>query len=291
MLRWRLLLGFMFVAGLAALCWLDARSTWPGAWLMPLGIVVALLAAGETVQLVAARHAAPRVALVYLGAPLVLASAWGQVFWPDTLLGPLGWSAAVLALIVVAALAYEVVCFDGCGQAVPRVASTLFAVLYSGYLLSFLAQLRLVRPGTMGVVALASVVIVVKLGDIGAYTFGRLFGRHKLAPKLSPGKTIEGLAGGLVCCCLGAWLALGPLVQATGPPGIAWGIGRWLPFGLVVGAAGVIGDLAESMLKREAGKKDSSNWMPGFGGVLDVLDSILYAAPVAWLFWVFGPAG
>lgn len=292
MLRWRLLLGVVFVVGIAVLLWLDAGGERPGIWLMPLGVLLAVLGAGETIRLVESRNTPPRKLLVYLGAPAIVLSVWGQVLWPALGLGALGWPAFVLALCLVMALAREVIEYRGQGEATARVASTLLCLLYAGYLLSFLAQLRLVRPGALGVVALASVVIVVKLGDIGAYTFGRLFGRTKLAPLLSPGKTIEGLAGGIACCCLGSWLALGPLVRAVAPAPVtapaAW---QWIAFGLVVGAAGVFGDLAESLLKRDAGKKDSSAWMPGFGGVLDVLDSILYAAPVAWLFWATGLVG
>ena len=69
---------------------------------------------------------------------------------------------------------------------------------------------------------------------------------------------------------------------STHPAGRAWG---WLPFGLLMGLAGMVGDLAESLLKRDVGVKDSSRWMPGFGGVLDIVDSLLFTAPVAWLCW------
>ncbi len=114
-----------------------------------------------------------------------------------------------------------------------------------------------------------------------------------MAPRLSPGKTIEGAIGGLAASCLGAWIALDWLVPGDAPtsrrtPGPSWG---WIVYGLLVGAAGMLGDLAESLLKRDAGVKDSSTWMPGFGGVLDILDSMLLAAPVAWLYWALGIAG
>jgi phosphatidate cytidylyltransferase len=137
--------------------------------------------------------------------------------------------------------------------------------------------------------ALVSMIVVVKLGDTGAYTVGRLIGRHKMAPTLSPGKTWEGTCGGLLCAWVGAWLMLEIV-----PPAIGWhdgsnalrGIPNFIAYGLIVGIAGIVGDLAESLLKRDAGVKDSSTWMPGMGGVLDVLDSMLAAAPVAYLFWV-----
>jgi len=136
----------------------------------------------------------------------------------------------------------------------------------------------------------ASLVIVVKMGDIGAYTCGRLVGRHKMTPTLSPGKTWEGAVGGMVFACLGSYLALEWLAPAlTGAASrLPWG---WLPYGVIVGIAGMVGDLAESLLKRDVGCKDSSTWMPGFGGVLDLLDSVLFAAPVAYLCWALGLVG
>jgi phosphatidate cytidylyltransferase len=129
---------------------------------------------------------------------------------------------------------------------------------------------------------------VVKMSDVGAYTVGRLAGRHKLAPVLSPGKTIEGALGGLLFACLGSWIALRWVLPAmTGAVAVYsnWG---WLVYGLLVGLAGILGDLAESLIKRDVGRKDSSDWLPGFGGVLDMLDSVLLAAPVAYLCWAFG---
>jgi phosphatidate cytidylyltransferase len=137
------------------------------------------------------------------------------------------------------------------------------------------------------------------MGDIGAYTVGRLIGRHKMAPLISPGKTIEGAFGALAFSCLGAWLAFQFVVPWTAehsavamqwshPWSLWWG---WIVFGLLVGAAGMLGDLAESLLKRDVGRKDSSTWLPGFGGVLDILDSLLLSAPVAWACWFFGLVG
>ena len=144
-----------------------------------------------------------------------------------------------------------------------------------------------------GIGALLSWIIVVKMGDTGAYAVGRLIGRHKMAPSISPGKTIEGALGALVFACLGSWLTfrwIVPLFAAEGSPAPALWYG-WLLFGVLVGGAGILGDLAESLLKRDVGVKDSSTWMPGFGGVLDILDSLLLSAPVAWFCWAFGLVG
>lgn len=113
-----------------------------------------------------------------------------------------------------------------------------------------------------------------------------------MAPLLSPGKTIEGAAGALVFSCLGSWLTFhwlpGLPMNATLQGSPWWG---WIAFGLLVGAAGMVGDLFESLLKRDVGCKDSSTWVPGFGGVLDIVDSLLLSAPVACFFWESGLVG
>lgn len=129
--------------------------------------------------------------------------------------------------------------------------------------------------GQVGGLVAAGLVMVVKVGDIGAYATGMSIGRHKLIPWLSPGKTIEGGLGALFWGGLaGVVLALssgiaGPVAGAAG--------------GVLLAASGAIGDLLESLLKREAGVKDSGTMLPGMGGMLDVLDSPLLAGPVAWL--------
>jgi phosphatidate cytidylyltransferase len=104
---------------------------------------------------------------------------------------------------------------------------------------------------------------------------------------LSPGKTVEGAIGAVVFAILGAWFAITWLTPRITGGVAAEPVGGWIVFGFLVGIAGLLGDLAESLLKRDLGRKDSSGWMPGFGGVLDVLDSILLAAPVAYICWAW----
>ena len=125
--------------------------------------------------------------------------------------------------------------------------------------------------------AVALAIFVPKMCDTGAYFTGRLLGRHKMAPVLSPKKTLEGAAGGLGLATLTTIL----VNQYFGPV-LSGGLLAEIGFGLSVGLTGMLGDLAESLIKRDCLAKDASAIMPGFGGVLDVVDSIVFAAPVAY---------
>jgi phosphatidate cytidylyltransferase len=150
---------------------------------------------------------------------------------------------------------------------------------------SFLAQLRWLdgAQAYKPVTSLALAIFVPKCCDIGAYFTGRLLGRHPMSPVLSPKKTWEGLAGGLLLSA-GVAVAINRLPSV---PALRGGDLSAAGFGLVVGGIGALGDLAESLIKRDCRRKDASQVVPGFGGVLDVVDSIVFAAPVAycWLRW------
>ena len=165
------------------------------------------------------------------------------------------------------------------------ISSTLFGILYIWFLASFLVKLRhlngdgtLGGPGwnEVGTGLLLSCVAVSKLADVGGYLFGRKFGRHKMIPRISPKKSWEGLLAGLALSVAAAYALW---VARVLPLGAAWTVAA---FGLLVGGMGTLGDLAESMLKRGSGRKDTDDLVPGFGGVLDVVDSLLLSAPVAY---------
>jgi phosphatidate cytidylyltransferase len=170
---------------------------------------------------------------------------------------------------------------------VVRCALLVWVAGYLGLLPAFLAQLRwwdAVEGGQAdlrGEAAIGLTIFVAKGADIGAYFTGRLIGRHRMSPVISPKKTWEGLAGGLVLSML---IAVG--INRLGP-GLLGGDLSAAGFGLAVGGAGVLGDLAESLVKRDCRRKDASQVVPGFGGVLDVVDSVLFAAPVAY-WWLRG---
>jgi phosphatidate cytidylyltransferase len=290
MLRWRLLFGAAFIAALVALLWIDGAASTPGLVLLPLAFVLTILASEELLSLMAARNVRPVAPIVYLGNVLIVLSGYAEV-WGAVPLSNLGWPMATFGLAILALFVGEMRRYEQPGATLEPLAGGTLALSYVGVLFSFVVQMRLLGPnGDWGIAAVASLVIVVKMGDTGAYTIGRLIGRHKLTPKLSPGKTIEGALGGLAFSVVGAWFCATFLVPkltaatTSAPPRALWG---WAGYGIVVGLAGILGDLAESLLKRDAGRKDSSTWMPGFGGVLDMLDSVLLAAPVAYLFWRF----
>ncbi len=305
MLRWRLLLGAALIGGLAGLCWLDATAAShnlyvpPGGWLFPLAILACLLATSEILWLLRDDPQRPEPWIIYAGNLLIVVSnilsylVSRQV--SEIPLGPLGWPALFFTASMMLAFVGEMATYDKPGGIIRRLALSVFAFAYVGILLSFVVQLRLINwplLGEVGLSALVSMITVVKMGDTGAYTIGRLFGRHKMAPVLSPGKTWEGFVGHLAGACLGSWISLAVFRPWITGSGKWWQPGPgWIVYGLLVGVAGLLGDLAESLLKRDVGAKDSSDWMPGFGGVLDVLDSLLFAAPVAYLCWMSGLVG
>jgi phosphatidate cytidylyltransferase len=155
-----------------------------------------------------------------------------------------------------------------------RVAATLFGAGYVGGLLVVLALLRGL-PGGAGIVAYLC--LVTWGGDTGAFYVGRAFGRRRLCPPISPGKTVEGSLGGLAASLLASLLA-GGLVGGGFPAAHRAGLG------LALGAAGQVGDLCESLLKRSLAAKDSGALIPGHGGLLDRLDSLLFSGPVLYLY-------
>lgn len=291
MLRWRILLGILLIAALIGLFWLDYHASSPGAWLFLLVLAAGLAAAHEVVTLLAAAGYRPLASVIYGGTLLVIGSNAIPLFYLAVTeshpIARLGWPLLAFTACVLAALVGEMVRYRQPGGVIVNVALATFAVAYVGVLLSFAVQLRVLGGPQQGMIAVAAMLIVVKLGDTGAYAVGRLLGRHKMAPRISPGKTMEGAAGALLFSCLGAQLAFTYLPQwmHANVDQHRW---SWLAFGLLVGGAGLAGDLAESLFKRDVGSKDSSTWLPGFGGVLDLLDSILFAAPVAYLCWLLG---
>jgi phosphatidate cytidylyltransferase len=209
---------------------------------------------------------------------------------PQCLLGKFGWLSLGWAAAAGWAFASEMWRYQANGQAFERILRTIFIAIYVG-MLGFLPQLRLLGDNTWGLVALLSLIVTVKMSDSFAYLVGRAIGKRKLTPVLSPGKTVEGGLAAIVFGILGALLILYPgAYWLTGTVGKTTFLGAVL-FGAGVSIVGMWGDLVESLIKRESHCKDSGSLIPGMGGVLDVLDSIIGAAPLAFALWAIGLVG
>ena len=180
--------------------------------------------------------------------------------------------------------------FEKPGRTMATIAGTVLAVAYVGLLGSFIIQMRWFDGPFTAWCRWCFLIATAKGADTGAYTLGRLAGRHKLWPQPQPeqddrgGRRRAGLRGGWPRCWSRRWLvscsACPTLATGRRPSASAWSSG----------VAAQLGDLMESMIKRDCERKDASAAVPGFGGVLDVLDSLLFAGPVAYGFWLgFGP--
>lgn len=268
----------VFFGGLTILDgWLDGSATASvtddkavqGTLLTVLVAVVLALAVIEFSRLAAAKGLNIGVLPCVAGVVLV-STAW---YWPQVLaVAAHTYLMLALALFLLGAIGahYRRRGIEGiiadCG-------ASCLAVLYLGVLGAFLLAIRIER----GLWEALMLMFVVKFSDIGAYTFGKLFGKHKFSPRVSPGKTWEGLAGAMVAATAVS-LAFAFACGTMAP----W---QAVLFGPAFAVIGQMGDLVESMMKRDAQQKDSSNRVPGFGGILDVIDSPLVAAPFGYLFF------
>ncbi|MEX0702197.1 MAG: phosphatidate cytidylyltransferase [Planctomycetales bacterium] len=290
MLLWRLAVSAVLIPLLFAAFWLDHRLGHRAYVLLALTGLLAVTSAAELAAMLRARGMKPNAPLTALFALGVVGAAWWDALAsgdPEFVAGwdALGPVAAAFALVVLALFVKQAVLYREPGGNAETLASEVLVVSYVGVLLAMTAQLRWVAGAPAGYLVLGSVVVAAKFGDVGAYTIGRLFGRRKLIPRLSPGKTWAGACGALGASGLAGWAWLHwatPLFDpAWRPPAAGWAV----LYGMLIGLAGLVGDLCESLLKRDMGKKDSANLLPGFGGLLDLLDSILFAGPLAWLLW------
>ncbi|WP_158265447.1 phosphatidate cytidylyltransferase [Blastopirellula marina] len=302
MLKWRLIGAFAIILPLCGLSWLDFYYNFgrPGIWLFPLVLLLTALSAEEVLDLLRAKQLHPSGWSCHVGTFLVVIAAGLPIWWPFSHVPDQAdqaqWTLFALVLGAILAIVGEMRRYEKPGHSMIHLGLTIFAIFYVGGLLSFFPRLRVVMQGTpdanaYGMLALLSMIVVVKISDVGAYFIGSNFGRTKLVPRLSPGKTLEGTLGGLAASCLGSYV----MFQWVGP----WMLGKpvesiplgWLLFALLVSPAGMVGDLAESMFKRDMETKDSSTWLIGLGGILDVLDSMLLGAPVALMCWELGIVG
>jgi phosphatidate cytidylyltransferase len=159
------------------------------------------------------------------------------------------------------------------------IAVTLLGLMYVPWLLNFIQKINFF-PGVEGKYFLLYFILLTKFSDMGAYVVGSLIGKHKMIPRISPGKTWEGF-GGAIVISTGASLAF---VHCFGSHLKGMNVNHAIILGVILSTTAVIGDLIESLFKRECGAKDSGSILPGIGGILDLLDSLLFNAPIMYLY-------
>jgi phosphatidate cytidylyltransferase len=286
MLRYRLLFGTLMILLFVALVVLDgfwdgsiSRSNpdklVQGTALAVLILLIAVPANMEFASLVAKTGAKVFLPVTIAGS-IALSTTW---YWRQSCAGAfelaefrLSYILFVTSLCLLGLFFYQgwrlgtVGVIGNCG-------ASLLAIFYLGFLSSFILAVRI----DFGPWELLMFIFTVKSSDTGAYTAGKMFGRHKFAPSISPGKTWEGMAGAVVFASVVA------VLFASFCGIMAWP--KAIVFGVAFAVLGQLADLIESMIKRDAGSKDSSEHVPGFGGVLDVIDSVLATAPLAYLFF------
>ncbi len=277
-LRKRLVFGVLFAALVVAAVVVTGRDgSHPG--IVALGILAAVVGSWEYVRL--ARTMAPdlRLAPVLVTNLMLIALPSAHLLGGQVGAFAAGDGASVIIGLGLGWGLLEQIFRRGPEGIFAHVGAVLLGVAYIGIPFLLLQRLAALDHGTQ---LLLAFIAAVKLGDVTAFFGGKTFGRNKMCPLISPGKTWEGFAcsfiGSIGGSYLFAWLPS------------CWGLptafsGWWQPaaWGLVLGPLGVLGDLAESCMKRSAGRKDSGTAMPGFGGILDVLDALIIAAPAAYL--------
>lgn len=186
-----------------------------------------------------------------------------------------------IALFVIAVLITQTFRFQiDFSKMITGIGATLFGVFYVAFLGGFLVSMRVGFDSVLSTHLLEFFFLVIMGADSGAYFTGKYLGKHKLAPKISPGKTVEGLIGGILTSLIFAALACHWFFPELS-------LKAALPLAAIMAIVSVLGDLAESAIKRGAGAKDAANFLPGHGGLLDRLDSLLFNAPLIYYFAKF----
>jgi len=302
MLGTRIIAGFLMVGIIVAILALDQwLAPWFPFWFI-LAMVASGLAAHELVGLLGGAGMASSSNTV-VATVAVVGSNWlphiaGHLLneekynligvLPNEPLAAFAWTFMAFIGLIMGCFLYQGYQFERPGSTVATIAGTIFIVAYIGLLGSFMVQMRWLDGRGSGLLPLIYLISCVKGADTGAYLVGRSFGRHKLCPWISPNKTVEGAIGGLLFSVAASLLISRYAQFNLELPGLdPWPA---LLYGLLIGVVGQLGDLVESVIKRDCERKDASTVVPGFGGVLDVLDSLIFAGPVAYLFWLWvGP--
>ncbi len=300
MLYQRLATSAVLISIVVALIYLDHRFPTGGLWLLPLLLFFSVGTAIDVTRLWRSANYPVRPLPTKIGVAIVVLIASVPMLWPlsgelypaDCPVGRLGWISVGAIVALGLAIGNEMFRYrPGETGAAGCVMTASFTILYIGVPMAFLVAIRCLGSSHWGLAALISLVAATKAADAGAYFTGRAIGRHKLIPRLSPGKTIEGALGGVAASIGVSFAMFHWLIPAlTGTP-IDYPIWGPIVFGLVCSNCGMFGDLAESLMKRDSGAKDSGNLLPGLGGVWDVTDSLIATALPGFLCFAIGVAG
>jgi len=258
-----------WITGLSALPFLIFLVYKGGVYFAALVSAASLVALWEYYRIVAtAKAKTPSGIILWWGYGICCAIVWAAYgVGVDLILGLVALNLVTIALI-------SMFQFKSDRSVLELIVRQLQGIIYIPVSLGFLVLIREGHSGTIWIFLLLAIIFA---GDTGAFYVGSYLGRHKLCPAISPGKTIEGAIGGLT-----ANLVVGAIGKAFFLPDLPWSLG--ILFFLAVGIAGQLGDLFESEMKRSSNIKDSSNILPGHGGILDRIDALLFASPVAYVF-------
>jgi phosphatidate cytidylyltransferase len=302
-LKRRLIAAAIIISTMIFLLWIDfqvgtpSMTGRPGVILCLLAILTSGFAASELWQMFHSGGGEQQpqwlvVATMVGTTAIVCGPVLYSVYPMDCPVGKFGWPFVGLLLAVVLSFLYEMLTFDidqtqDPGVVTHRISRAVLIYAYLTLLFAFLTAHRFLNHDNhLGQIALVTLLSTVKLSDSFAFFTGRRLGTIKLAPKLSPGKTVQGSLGALVGGCVA--VAINVFLVAPLIYGVELQLPWWwiVTYGVVVAVAGMLGDLAESLVKRDCQSKDSSTWLKGLGGILDIVDSLVFAAPISWLLWM-----
>ncbi len=288
MLKYRLISGILILAVVVLVAYVLPT---PAGWFLLLGL--AFLAQHEFYGMMEAMQIRVFRNLGLLGGAAVISATYWTI-GPEASQQALSYHVENLVLTAIVLAVFLRQLFEkGNPQPVLTIACTLLGVFYGAVLVNYMTRLafswhgdgRMQAVGPTGRIMIFYLVAVVKASDVGAYFTGRLIGRHKMSPRLSPNKTWEGVGGGVLFSLV---ISLVFLFVTGGKLGVLpFGTLDAVLLGLVLPITGILGDLFESLLKRASGVKDSGTLVPGMGGGLDVLDSLLFGGPVLYAYAVF----
>lgn len=273
-LRNRILFGFLAFLGILLIMWVGLPL------LAPLYIFISIAAIEEYTHLMASKGIPIRKRSLWVAAVLTLPASL-PVTYPgmQPLIAGVSWREALLGIVAFYLITLEVIRPNN--NSMFAAIFSLFGYIYIPWLLGYVVTLRYTPDGVLGLWYLMLPMLAIVASDVGAFTVGRLFGKTKLAPNISPNKTLEGSLGGLALATLVVIVTTFILERYLNTKIEIYDA---ILFSILVASSAQLGDLFESLIKRWAGVKDAGGFLPGHGGVLDRLDSILFAVPMTYYF-------